>query len=81
MDITTAPLSHELFKEMCKHPQAEVYCFPFTVAGLKLYEEHSKSMREFGFRVVSEVEIVAGHKLNVMVAVPAARPSRKERGL
>lgn len=70
VNVHTAPLSQELFEAMCKHPQAEVYCFPFTVAGLTLYEQHAKALREAGFRVVSGVEVIIGHKLNVMVAVP-----------
>lgn len=81
MNVETAPLSHELFEEMRNHPMAELYYFPYTPAGLALFEHCAKSRREGGMRVVSSAEEIAGHTLHCMVCVPAARPSRKERGL
>lgn len=68
------------FEKLKQSPGAEVYMFPYTPVGLKLFEDHAISMRNAGYRVVSSPEEHAGHKLHVMVCVPAPRPTRAERG-
>ena len=67
-----------LSKERRAKAMPEKYCF--GVYHLALLGETKTSLEAAGYTCHVETELVAGYTLHVLVATPASRPNRKERG-